>query len=504
VATANGVSATVHVTVDVTPPDPVTDFVAARVDRRHIGLTWTPPPATTCTIRWSPGSVLVSGAPIIDAAGSTSPLTTSSTRLGQYTFQLKCADAAANVDTQIVTFTLDFVAGPSFPATFRQESAFASGDLDGDGNPDLAFRNSGVLDIYWGSASHTFAATPDLVVSDSMDALSFPLAAAIMDYNHDGANDLVVSSAQDLNDGAVYVLLHSHFASRPATLDVTSAVTASDTVFFVDPATTDTYWTGLGSCMYAPGDCVGSSLVPVDFDGDGIEDLAIGAMGAQSSKGGAVIVFGHPVGSVLFPTTTTFSAFRIRTGGGGKSLGKWVNLGRVGDVASDAREDLVATTPAGIGALNVYYGRAAPPTGTTDISIFSDTVQNFNANPLVAGSIEDQDANGVREVIFDGGSTTLHGIGPIGFYNATLNSNICAGDSFGGDIDGDGHDDLVCITGSNLSVYWGTIPTTVFAPNFTSALTSLAANFITWTPDLDGDGYPDIAVVRNANVDIFY
>jgi hypothetical protein len=512
IASSGTGTSTVRVDVDVTAPDPVVDFVATRADRRHLNLTWTAPANTTCTIRQTTGSTTFDGttATIIDAAGSTSPTLLGPIRLDSYAFQLKCADAAANVVTANASAVLDFQTLTAFsisPFGGGGGAVFASGDLDGDGHPDIVVNDGNELDVYWGSAAHTYATSPDLIIQDLNDP-NFPAAAAIMDYDHDGTNDLVVGAPTDGNDGAAYVLLHAHFVSRPVTINLPGDITAADTAFTVLPGTTDTFWR-LGNGPYGPGDNVGSSLVPIDFDGDGVEDLVLGAAGANSARGGGVVIFGHPSGAVVFANTPVTS-FRIRSAGG-KAITAFANLGLLGDVVGDTREDLAGFGNSGGGSTNVYYGRAAPTTGATvDITTQSTTVSGGGGGTNVEGSIEDEDANGFREVIIDGGfgNTQVRGV-QVGLpYTTTLAANWCAGDSKGGDEDGDGHDDLVCVTTSNrLGVFWGPIPNNQFnaAPGFNSAVSLTGGGqFITWTPDLDGDGLPDIAVGTGTNFTIFY
>lgn len=108
-----------------------------------------------------------------------------------------------------------------------------------------------------------------------------------------------------------------------------------------------------------PGDSFGSALAGLgDLDGDGVEDLAVGAYGDDGSNFGAVwILFLRPDGTVKAHQKISATA---RGFGGelafGDSLGG--SLAAVGDLDGDGRSELA------VGNSTDYDGRSAGPCGS--------------------------------------------------------------------------------------------------------------------------------------------
>ena len=132
------------------------------------------------------------------------------------------------------------------------------GDFNGDGIPDLAAANSGLLTILLGNGDGTFAAAA------SSPVVSFdPSAIAVGDFNGDGIEDLAV--ANSLNNTVVILLGHG---------DGTFTAAASSPATGVEPA----------------------GLAVGDFNGDGIADLAV-VNGNNSGSGTLTILLGNGDGS---------------------------------------------------------------------------------------------------------------------------------------------------------------------------------------------------------------
>ncbi len=154
------------------------------------------------------------------------------------------------------------------------------GDLDGDGELDLVIGNdTGSAVVVWFDGStlsgSLTTASPDVKVSQS--SIGFGSAVACDgDLDGDGVDDLVVGASGDdtaaSNAGAVYVYLGA--SSWAATLGISDA----DARFY-GVAASDALGTGLAG--------------GADLDGDGQEDLAIGATGYDAgsySGAGAVYI----------------------------------------------------------------------------------------------------------------------------------------------------------------------------------------------------------------------
>ncbi len=155
----------------------------------------------------------------------------------------------------------------------------APGDVDGDGSLDLAFASAaaGEAYLFWSAGSLTGSSdvnTADLRIADT--AASFGSAVAYAsDLDGDGADELYVGDSGDdtvgSNAGAV-------FRFQPATGGSGTWSSADATASFYGVATGD----ALGSGLAGGGDA----------DGDGRDDLLVGATGVDTSAsgGGAVYV----------------------------------------------------------------------------------------------------------------------------------------------------------------------------------------------------------------------
>jgi hypothetical protein len=186
--------------------------------------------------------------------------------------------------------------------------SLVAGDFNGDERDDLAIGANGeaigtlgfagaVNVIYGGSSglsgsndqfwAQGLGGTPD--VAEAFDLFGYALAAG--DFNGDGRDDLAVGVPEEdttnTNDGAVDIFYGS--ASR---------LTAFGSV----------HWTG-DSLGYADrvGAKLGGALIAADFDGDGNDDLAIGAPEEDSTTaafaGSVYVVYGSAVVGLLAETT---------------------------------------------------------------------------------------------------------------------------------------------------------------------------------------------------------
>ena len=166
--------------------------------------------------------------------------------------------------------------------------ALATGDFDGDGFADLAIgvpgedvgavTNAGAVNVVYGSAAGLSTAPGtsangiwtqgDLGSSQDEASDEFGHALAAGDFNDDGRDDLAVGAPREnwgavIDAGAVFVLLGSDNGLTALGQQVR---TQDDGGI---PGDAD------------PDDHFGSSLASGDFDGDGVEDLAVGSPGEQ-------------------------------------------------------------------------------------------------------------------------------------------------------------------------------------------------------------------------------
>ncbi len=293
-------------------------------------------------------------------------------------------------------------AAPLLPRRFDQSTAgihggvrdndqfgygLSSGDYDGDGFADLAVEvpgkdvgaaaNAGVVDVLRGSGtgltgagaqtwSENTTGIPD--TAEAGDLWGFTLAS--LDVNGDGRSDLVVGAPTE-GQGATGTV-----GAATLLYGSTHGLSAAGAEFFlIDNTTQGQVSTALN--YFA------SSLTPLDFDGDGRVDLAIGVEGhvaGAKNYAGEVVVL-HNVGTRL--SRAGGFVFDRDTAGmvGPSAIGQYFGARLIaGDFSGNGRDDLAVSLP-GLqvsgrdfaGATQVFYGA---PTG------FATNDQQFTANTL--------------------------------------------------------------------------------------------------------------------------
>jgi len=237
-----------------------------------------------------------------------------------------------------------------------------------------------------------------------------------------------------------------------------------------------------------PSDYLGYSVSTAgDVNGDGYDDVLVGAYGKDGFKGAVYVIYGHPKFSssyisldlaALDPATTGFS---ITGGGSGDFFGYSVSTaGRVND---DEYEDLLIAAPAkdsAKGMVYVIYG--GPTSSRTNIDLTTTTLdpmttgftiagmangKNFGYSLSLAGDVNkdgyddvivgtplENSNQGIAYVIYGGMSSKMSNIDlattmldpmSTGFW---IKGNS-AGDYFGfsvgkaGDVNKDGYDDVI-------------------------------------------------------------
>ncbi|MFH0859804.1 MAG: FG-GAP-like repeat-containing protein [Candidatus Altiarchaeota archaeon] len=351
------------------------------------------------------------------------------------------------------------------------ESVNTRGDLNGDGIKDLvvgaAYPNRTVL-VYYGGAD--FDNSSDAIISDHTDQAYFGYAVGVGDLNGDGIDDLAVVAS---TSNRTYVYLGNPEFDTASDL----TITAPNNIYSISVCdlNNDGYKDlALGAAFYDNktyiyyGNSTLDSTVDVtvdehvseryfgwaqaccDLNSDGSDDLAVGS---YNDKKAYVYYGGSSFDNVSDVNITDHTATSY--------FGKSIACG--GDLNDDSADDLVigSSTIRNPGLVYVYYGGTALD-GTSDLTI-SDHSDNYYGEALSNGG--DVNGDGIDDLIVTVGSTAVDayvyygsssfdGTSDVTFDHTQINYAV---DSTG-DLNDDGVSDIALgalLSGSNLDVYYG-------------------------------------------------
>lgn len=315
------------------------------------------------------------------------------------------------------TFDVDGVPGPDViiwgtdPGD-KLGSGVAAGDVDGDGIDDVILgapggdgptnsRDSvGEVVVILGSptmpAKIDLAKTPPrLIVYNNRQRSRFGTALQALDLNGDGTEDLVIADPSARSSrGNVYVIYGRK--DLPNRIDIADPNGPSVTILGVDA-----------------GDKLGSSLAGGDLNRDGIEDLILGAPGADGpgnnrrDGGEAYVIFGD-----VLPKTIDLAAISADvTVYGAEAQDQLGSSVFAGDVNGDGIPDLLVGAPGASGPGNqrgtagevyIVYGKTAIPS-VVDVQENAQDVTVFGARALdnlgSAVATGDLDGDGLQDLI---------------------------------------------------------------------------------------------------------
>jgi hypothetical protein len=388
----------------------------------------------------------------------------------------------------------------------------AVGDLNGDLHLDIAANDTyGGTQVLLGTGTGHFSLKPSFIFNQPPDYM--PTTIAIADFNGDGKPDIAVGFATE------YVIWYIGGACiLPGYGDGTfnqNAVTCSgtpytygemhagnlngkqDLVFSSDPMMVQ-FNNGSGVMTHSNYGVGGGPMVLGDFNGDGRQDIAVGAVGGvqvvvNSSPGvlraplAMYDIGGGPFTESMIMNTTDFNGDGYADLAVVDFFDEHGGYKPSGDVLLGGAKNLLTRGGNfGIGITPDYSFSAATPAigdfnhdGKLDIAIATFNFSQSGSN-----------SSGLQ-VSFGDGKGNFPTSGPV----LDTNANSMAA----GDYNGDGKADLASLDGSTFEILIGKGDGT-FAPPVTYSV-GLNPVFVMQT-DLNGDGKKDIIVVNQGSNDV--
>lgn len=371
-------------------------------------------------------------------------------------------------------------------------------DINGDGYPDFVAaapsRNSstGSVYIYYGAADPQYAASAAnaiTIITGGGTGRSFGTAFALGDINGDGYADLAVGGEQYAGgnyNGAMWI----YFGSSNGIPNQSALVSAQ--------------YAGLSASDY-----YGGAVAMGDINGDGYQDVVVGARECSIQKGEIYAYLGSASG-------LSTSTANTKLGTGTERLGSSLTIA---DVNNDGLADIIVGAPTATSRVYIFHGIASGFNTTAAVTItgeaadrFGDSVftGDFNNDGYIDIAVQASDHNaGIPtqgKVYFFSGSAA-------GFSDFTASSAThlnFAGELTGSklgrsiritDANGDGFADLLFSAYLPVSIPGKVYSLPGSAGGFTSANAGTIARQITGITN--GDGFGVSMAVKDINADGF-
>ena len=309
-------------------------------------------------------------------------------------------------------------------------SVRTAGDINGDGYDDIVIgahgKDSfkGAVYVIYGAAKSSlsnidFSSAPSLdagttgfiITGDAIaDNLGFSVSTA-GDMNGDGYDDIIIGAfGYNTNQGRVYIIYGSKTFSM-STITLNSISLSSAGIGFTI--------TGITS-----GDQFGYAVSPAgDIDGDGYDDVIIGAPNRNSNQGAAYVIYGAKTSSLtdinLTPTTLDpkKTGFTIIGNSANDYCGNTVNT--AGDVNGDGYDDIIVGAYGNQGKAYLIYGGKTSSRSNVDLGSapLDPTKTGFTITGSAAGDqfgyfvnkAGDFNNDGYDDMIFGAPSTSSRG-----------------------------------------------------------------------------------------------
>ena len=357
-------------------------------------------------------------------------------------------------------------------SSMNQFSVSGAGDVNGDGLDDIIIgarltdpssgSNSGASYVVFGSTGSGSIALSDIIAGNNGFVLngassgdgSGRSVSGAGDVNGDGLDDIIIgASGANSSSGASYVVFGKSDGNAVELSDI-----ADGAGFVLNGVTMD--------------DQSGISVSGAgDINGDGLDDIIIGASGANSSSGASYVVFGKADGSAVELSEIGGNNAGFVLNGVTMDDQSGFSVSGAGDVNGDGLDDILIGAS---GASYVVFGKTsgdaielsdiADDAGFVINGVTMDDQSGFSvsgAGDINGDGLDDiliganqadpnDDNSGASYLVFgktDGNDVQLNSIvlGIRGFVinGASASDQSGASVSGAGDVDGDGFDDLL-------------------------------------------------------------
>jgi hypothetical protein len=306
-------------------------------------------------------------------------------------------------------------------------SVSSAGDVNGDGINDLiigafaANHYTGASYVVFGASGIGSTGTLSLAALNGSNGFKIPgltaydesgcSVSSAGDVNGDGINDLIIgASGVNSGAGASYVVFGANGIGSTGTLSLAALNGING---FKITGVTANDWSGVSVSSAG------------DVNGDGVNDLIIGAYGANSRAGASYVIFGASgigrTGTLSLAALNGVNGFKITGVTAGEYSG--YSVSSAGDINGDGVNDLIIGAHQAnnnTGASYVVFGaNGIGSTGTLLLAALNG-INGFNITGVTAGDQSGYSVNSAGDVNGDGVNDLI-----IGAYQA--NNNTGAG-----------------------------------------------------------------------------